>query len=616
MVSTDETQTADALRRQLDEAMRRAESLRHVIESISGELALEPLLTRIVESAVTLIGARLGSIGLVLELADGPVVRTAAIYNMPAHELGAEMRPGVGIAGAVLRTRQPIRLDRYGDVAQPTLPEFADHALIGVPIWWGDEMIGFFGIGAPPPIRFDDADVETLALFARHAAIAIVNARSFATERQRASRVEMLNHIGRMISGSLSLDDLLQTTVEALDGYLHYRNIAILLIDPDDPSTLVLRARNGIYAEHVRDDYRQSIHAGIIGAAIADSQPLLIADVHADPRYISIRDAPNIRSELAVPITIGLQPLGALNIESDQRLTEEDAAGLQIVADQLAGAITNARLFEAEQRRAARIEVINRIGRLITSSLSLEAIFQTAVVSIQERLGFTYVAAGLVDPDDPAMLVLLSQAGAEMPNIPPDYRQSIHVGIIGTAARTRERILVQSVADDPRYLSMLMSSAIRAELAVPIVVGERLLGVLNIESERPISEDDAAGVEIIADQLGIALDNARRYEDEKRRTARLELIAHIGQRLAAQLDPDELFATTVREVHERLGYDHVSLFLVDPAAPDWVEHRAVASRWLEDHAIGYRQPITRGIIGAAARQRTPSLVNDIASDPR
>jgi signal transduction histidine kinase len=151
---------------------------------------------------------------------------------------------------------------------------------------------------------------------------------------------------------------------------------------------------------------------------------------------------------------------------------------------------------------------------------------------------------------------------------------------------------------------------------VPIVVGDRLLGVLNIESERPISEDDAAGVGIIADQLGIAIDNARRYEDEKRRTARLELIAHVGQRLAAQLDPDELFTTTVREVHERLGYDHVSLFLVDPAAPDWVEHRAVASRWLEDHAIGYRQPITRGIIGAAARQRTPELVNDVRSDPR
>jgi GAF domain-containing protein len=616
MISTNQPETADALRRQLDEALRRAESLRHVIESISGELALEPLLTRIVESAVTLIGARLGSIGLVVEQADGPIVRTAAIYNMPAHELGAEMRPGVGVAGAVLHTRRPIRLDRYGDVEQPTLPEFADHALIGVPIWWGDEMIGFFGIGAPPPIRFDDADVETLALFARHAAIAIVNARSFATERHRASRVEMLNRIGRLIAGSLSLDELLQTTVAALDEHLRYRNIAILLVDADEPGTLVLRARNGIYAEHVIGDYRQSIHTGIIGVAIAQGRPLLIADVRTDPRYIPIPDVPNIRSELAVPITIGAQTLGALNIESEQRLTDEDAAGLQIVADQLAAAITNARLFEAERRRAARIEVINRIGRLIASSLSLEEIFQTAVTAIHEQLGFTYIGAGLVELDNPEMLMLLSQAGAETPDIPPDYRQSIHVGIIGEAARTRQPVLVHSVADDPRYLPMLKAHAIRAELAMPIVLGERLLGILNIESEHPISADDAAGVAIIADQLGIAIDNARRYEEEKRRTARLELIAYVGQRLAAQLDTNELFTTTVQELHNRLGYDHVSLFLVDPTALDWLEHHAVASRWLDEHALGYRQLITRGILGAAARERTAVLVNDVANDPR
>ena len=136
------------------------------------------------------------------------------------------------------------------------------------------------------------------------------------------------------------------------------------------------------------------MHKLIIGAALAHGQPLLIADVGADPRYIPIPDVPNIRSELAVPIKIGAQTLGVLNIESQQRLTDEDAAGLQIVADQLAAAITNARLFEAERRRAARIEVINRIGRLIASSLSLEEIFQTAVAAIHEQLGFTYVGVG------------------------------------------------------------------------------------------------------------------------------------------------------------------------------------------------------------------------------
>ena len=88
------------LRRQLAAATRRAESLNRIIDSIttSSDLALQPLLTRIVESAVTLLDAMYGSIGLVVQTADGPVVRVVAIYNMPAHELGAEMPPGIGHA--------------------------------------------------------------------------------------------------------------------------------------------------------------------------------------------------------------------------------------------------------------------------------------------------------------------------------------------------------------------------------------------------------------------------------------------------------------------------------------------------------------------------------------
>src|ERR671932_1401195 len=92
---------AEALRHQLGDASRRSESLRQVIESISSELALEPLLTRIVENAVKLLGAQYGTIGLVVETADGQLVRTAAAYNMPARELGAEMAPGIGLAGRV-----------------------------------------------------------------------------------------------------------------------------------------------------------------------------------------------------------------------------------------------------------------------------------------------------------------------------------------------------------------------------------------------------------------------------------------------------------------------------------------------------------------------------------
>src|SRR5215216_448895 len=98
-MATSQLEHAETLQQRLDESTRRAESLRRVIESIGGELALVPLLTRLIQSAVELLGADDGAVGLVVEKADGPVVRSVAAYNMPGLELGHEFGPGVGLSG-------------------------------------------------------------------------------------------------------------------------------------------------------------------------------------------------------------------------------------------------------------------------------------------------------------------------------------------------------------------------------------------------------------------------------------------------------------------------------------------------------------------------------------
>src|SRR2546426_874250 len=114
--------------------LRQRESLREVIESISSELELRPLLTTIVRRACELLEAHDGSIGLYDQGRN--LVRTEAVYRMPDDELGAEMPPGVGLAGQVLVMRKPLVLDRYGDVPCPVRPELVEHAVVGMPIFW------------------------------------------------------------------------------------------------------------------------------------------------------------------------------------------------------------------------------------------------------------------------------------------------------------------------------------------------------------------------------------------------------------------------------------------------------------------------------------------------
>ncbi|MBK8285060.1 MAG: GAF domain-containing protein [Ahniella sp.] len=120
-------------------------ALSRMVEDVSSELELTPLLTRLIGNACELIGADDGTIGLYDP--ERNVIRTEAVYHMPDRELGSEMGPGIGLAGRVLATRAPV-IARYGDLARITLPELVDNQVVGMPVFWHDQLIGFFGVGA------------------------------------------------------------------------------------------------------------------------------------------------------------------------------------------------------------------------------------------------------------------------------------------------------------------------------------------------------------------------------------------------------------------------------------------------------------------------------------
>jgi signal transduction histidine kinase len=372
--------------------LRRQRSLRAVIESISGELELRPLLTRIVHQACTLLEADHGTIGLVDE-ARG-VVRTEAGYNMPPNELGTELGIGEGIAGLVLAARRPLTFSRYGDVPHPTQPGMLNDAILGMPIVWRGAMIGFFGIGRSPKSharpkaarrakpgapkadatrprarRFTQSDVAALGEFARHAAIAIHNARTYELEQQRTERLRIIARIGGIITSDLRLSDLLKKAADAVHELLGYPNVAIALIDPEDPKTLVLDTLGGHYRSIIHGEYRLPIDQGIMGAAARTRETVLVNDVLRDPRYLPTPGAPDVYAEIAVPVLLGDSVLGVLNVETDAPLAESDAELLRLVAEQMSVAIANARLH-AVARELAASEERNRLARELHDSVT------------------------------------------------------------------------------------------------------------------------------------------------------------------------------------------------------------------------------------------------------
>jgi signal transduction histidine kinase len=345
-------------------ALREAETLCQVVEEISSELELRPLLTRIVTHACDLLGADDGSIGLYDPVRK--VIRTEAIYRMPAREQGAEVAANIGLAGAVLASGEPVVLDRYGDLPDVPLPELADNAVIGVPIRSHGQLVGFFGIGARPPRRFSARDLTTLQLFARHAAIAIDNALRYQREKSRSERLALIARVSRLVSAGLEPMDLVATAAQVIHEQLGYPNVVIPLIENDH---LVYRAHAGAYREIFRTEYRMHVSQGITGAAVRSHTAQVVNDITQDPRYVPPPLPIDVTAELAVPIVLGHEVFGVINIEGRAPFEREDISSIQVIADHLAVAIKNARLFD-DAREAAVMRERQRLARDLHDSVT------------------------------------------------------------------------------------------------------------------------------------------------------------------------------------------------------------------------------------------------------
>lgn len=189
------------------------------------------------------------------------------------------------------------------------------------------------------------------------------------TDARAGEKLLLLMRVGRIIASDLKLFEMLQKTADAIHELLGYPNVDLPLVDERDPETLVVRVRGGAYKERIRHEDRIPIARGVMGAAVRERRTQVVNDVAADPRYVQPPSGIAVHAELAVPILHAGRPLGVVNVEGDRPFTAVDVQLLELVADALAVAIENTRLF-AQERRLAVLEERQRLARDLHDSVT------------------------------------------------------------------------------------------------------------------------------------------------------------------------------------------------------------------------------------------------------
>lgn len=525
----------------------------------------------------------------------------------------------------ILERRQPVLIHRAPDeMARPDgfervgREERRSASLMLVPVLNGDRVTGVVSAQSYTFFAYTDRDLRLLETIAGQVAVAIENARLLEASRRSVERLTTLQRLSTAIAGTLEMERLMPAIVEGARQTLDVDRCAIYL-------------RNGpggaieVYAHGFPPEFapamRQALGGPLPPLLLDFSRPQIIDDVQMHPVALAVRESlyrgeatplqaimGGVRTVAMIPLSYLDEQIGALGFYHDRvrPYTADDVALAQAIASQAAIAVKNATLFAQTQRRAAEVDLLNRLMSTVTGTLDLDELFPHVTEQVAASFGYSHVSIYRRDGDG---LVLQAQVGyTQAPE-----RISISQGIMGRAARTGQPLLVGDVRSDPDYIAA--DPAIKSKAAVPIVSEDQVIGVLNVEAEadRILTQGDLTLLQTLSRQLSVALRNATLYADATQARHELSVLYEAAKAVSTSLELATVLDTLVQVPCRAFGYEYGAILLTDDRSGGLIVE---ATYGYEPGTRGYRIPAGKGISGWVQRVGKPVFVPDVKQDPR
>ena len=352
--------------------------------------------------------------------------------------------------------------------------------------------------------------------------------------RERSELLDFLLEVTSATSNTLDLDELLSNVAGIVKKVIPYELFAILLYSERRQD---LRIRYAVgHREEVVRNLAVRLGEGITGAAAAQHEPILAGDVRSDPRYLNALDA--VRSELAVPMLARNLLVGVIDVQStrENAYTEYDRALLRLIASRVASSIDNARLYRRVDRQNRTLRTLSRISQEFASILDLDELLNKIAETVRGLINYDAFSILLVDEQHKVLRHRVSVRHDKRVNID---NVPLGKGITGAAAESREAVRVDDTLADPRYIAS--HPDLRSEVAIPLIVHDRVVGVMDLESDRVayFNDDHVRTLSLLAPQIATSVENARLYEEVAQRQRRMEEDLKAARELQTWLLPTE-----------------------------------------------------------------------------
>jgi diguanylate cyclase (GGDEF)-like protein/PAS domain S-box-containing protein len=475
------------------------------------------------------------------------------------------------------------------------------------------------------PRTFSPADVELLSFFATQAAIAIRNARLYEETRRRAERLAVVNRIARAVGATLNLDDLMETVYQEVSSIFQADAFFIALYD-QETNELDYRLRVDEGIRELRE--RQPLGIGLTSLVVSEKKPILIRDFEKEKDHLpevklwGTMKAPP--SWLGVPMQIGDRVVGVISVQAyrPHAYGEEEQLLLCTIADQVAVAMENARLFEEARRRAEELHLLFEVTNDVSASLKLDEVLERIATHLCLAAKATSGHILILDESGKRATVRAQYWSPEAsslertPDVGTVYDLTRHPAIL--QALRESRPLITHVDDpdlDPATREMMADFDGRSALRIPIQMTDVLRGYALIwesRRRREWTDEEIRLCQTLASQAAIAIENARLYEEAQRRLSREKKLNELACALGGELELDKIIPRLLPLAAELTGADAGSVALFDP------HRQAITYPYhynLPEELAGVEVMAGSGLAGYTMKVRRPVLLDDYRQHP-
>ncbi|MBI4562510.1 MAG: GAF domain-containing protein, partial [Candidatus Rokubacteria bacterium] len=455
------------------------------------------------------------------------------------------------------------------------------------------------------------------------------SARAYDSLTPQLRETEILVELARNISASLDLDAVLKRVTDGAKELCGADAAAIYLRKPASDAALISHRTGTRYEGY--DAIRIEPGKGMGGQVLVTGRPFRTDHYAEDPRiskdYLDLIREEGYFACMVVPIRIGSRVEGLLYLGRRSLLpfTDRDEEVLKLLAGHAAFATQNARLFERAERRRKATESLAEVARLISQSLDLDEVGQRIADAVRVLLNTQSSTLFRLEPESED-LVAVAVAGDLGPSLGRNMVFPRGTAVAGLAVHERCPVSTSDLFADSRIIftpelrTHLYEAPHRAVLSVPLLVEDRVIGVLGVgdRAGRVFEEEEISLLQSFADQAVLALENARLYAESQRRLEETRTLLAVSQAVGSSLDLSETLRRVAREMARALGADMVSAWLADP---DGSVLRPLSGYHVPKHFLdpSLKFPIPlegHRFLEEAWQSKSPVYSSDAPADPR